>query len=199
MKILKEHLKTLWYEDVNGDEIKDIPDEKSGYRSPEGATYQVSRFPNMLTTTHLRLIKQSDVDKCKHPRKYIVPTYGWIDGIVGRECKLCHGTQTKKKWHLWPRKWEGIGSREVLSGHCTWQESLTLAIANSGDYSLREAILISATSCERCMNALAHKYGLDWGYEEYSEEWQKCGTSCQFCKGEFTGTEYQGQIPKAQN
>ena len=57
-----------------------------------------------------------------------------------------------------------------------------MAIANSGDYSLTEAIIIAATSCERCMNVLALKYGLNWGYEEGSEEWEKVGTSCQFCE-----------------
>jgi hypothetical protein len=112
------------------------------------------------------LIHQKDVDKCRHPRKYIKPTGGWVDGIVGRECKKCHGTQIKKRWHLWPRKWDGYGSREVFSFNSGWSESLALAIANSGDYTLSEAIIISANSCERCMNALAHKYGLDWGYPE---------------------------------
>jgi hypothetical protein len=74
MKILKEHLKTLWYEDKDGNEIKEMPDEE--ICRPDGAEYQVSRFPNMLTTTHLKLIRQFEVDECKHPRKYILPTYG---------------------------------------------------------------------------------------------------------------------------
>ena len=180
MKIKKEHLETLWYEDEKGNKII-CSDEALNQRCPDGAVYQVSQFPRMLRTTHLRLIFQNDVDKCNHPWKYIVPTYGWVDGIVGRECKKCGGTQTKKKWHFWPRKWDGYGSREVFVGSSTWSESLALAIANSGDYTLSEAIIIAARSCERCMNALAHKYGLDWGYEEHSEEWQRCGTSCQFC------------------
>ena len=44
---------------------------------------------------------------------------------------------------------------------------------------------ITVTECERCMNVLAYKYlnGKD-GYEEYSEEWLKCPTVCQFCKDE---------------
>ena len=65
-----------------------------------------------------------------------------------------------------------------------WSADLALAIFNSGDYTLSEAILISANACERCMNALAHKYGLDWGYEEYGEEWNKAGTSCKYCESE---------------
>jgi hypothetical protein len=180
MNIKKEQLKTLWYEDKDENEIAQS-DEALNQRCPEGAVFQVSQFPRTLRTTHLQLIFQEDVDKCKHPRKYIRPTYGWIEGIVGRECKMCHGTQTKKKWHLWPRKWDGYGSREIVAFNSGWSESLVLAMVNSGDYTLSEAIIIAARCCERCMNALAYKYGLDWGYEEYSEEWQKCGTSCKFC------------------
>lgn len=72
-------------------------------------------------------------------------------------------------------------SEEVAEGTSGWSEDLVLAMTNSGDYSLSESILIAAQSCERCMNALAYKYGLDWGYPEGSEEWEKCGTSCDFC------------------
>jgi hypothetical protein len=181
MLIKREQLKIRWYEDGNCNDL--------GYPSfdsptPDNAEFQISRFPCQLTTSHHRLVKRDVVDKCRHPRKYIHPTYGWIDGVVGRECKLCHGTQTKKKWHLWPRKWDACGSRPVFEAHQGWQEDLALAIANSGDYTLSEAIIIAATSCERCMNALAYKYGLEWGYAEGSDEWQRCGTSCQFCREE---------------
>jgi hypothetical protein len=182
MLIKKEHLQTLWYDDKDGNKITLSERQKEELVRPENAKYQVSQFPCTLRTSHLELISQEEVNKCKHPRKYIKPTYGWIDGIVGRECKLCHGTQTKKKWHLWSRKWDGYGSREVFAFNSGWNDDLALAIANSGDYTLSEAIIIAARSCERCMNALAHKYGLDWGYEEGSEEWKKCGTSCDFCK-----------------
>lgn len=60
-----------------------------------------------------------------------------------------------------------------------------VAMVNSGDYTLGQAIWIYTNSCERCMNALCYKYldGKD-GYEEYSEEWQKCNTECDFCRGE---------------
>lgn len=183
MKINKEkHLKTLWYEDEKGNVI---PNNEE-LCSPEGAVYQVSRFPKTLTTTYLRLIRQDDVDKCKHPKRYIIPTHGLKDGIAGRECTLCHGTQIKKKWHLWPKKWEGCGAREVFSGHSTWNNEKTiLAMVNSGDFTLSEAIIVYAESCERCMNSLIFKYtnGED-GYAEYSEEWKKCGTSCKFCENE---------------
>ena len=62
-------------------------------------------------------------------------------------------------------------------------EKIILAMANSGDYTLSQAIAIYANSCERCTNVLAYNYlnGED-GYEEFSEEWKKCGTVCRFCK-----------------
>jgi len=78
-------------------------------------------------------------------------------------------------------KVESGRSYQIAAGESTWSEDLALAIANSGDYRLGDAILISANSCERCMNALAYQYGLTWGYPEYSEEWKKCNTSCDFC------------------
>jgi len=31
------------------------------------------------------------------------------------------------------------------------------------------------------MNAMADELGLDWGYAEGSEDWVKCGTSCDYC------------------
>ena len=56
-------------------------------------------------------------------------------------------------------------------------------MVNSGDFTLEQAIWVYANSCERCMNALCYKYlnGAD-GYPEYSEEWKKCNTFCDFCK-----------------
>lgn len=55
-------------------------------------------------------------------------------------------------------------------------------MANSGDYTLKEAIAIYAQCCERCANALIWKYsnGED-GYPEYSDEWYKANTYCDFC------------------
>lgn len=67
-------------------------------------------------------------------------------------------------------------------------EDVILAMANSGDYTLGEAIMLWANCCERCMNVLAYKYldGKD-GYEEYSEEWKRCNTECNFCRGDDNG------------
>ena len=62
-------------------------------------------------------------------------------------------------------------------------QDVILAMANSGDYTLAEAMALYASCCERCMNVLAYKYldGKD-GYEEYSDEWKKCNTVCIYCK-----------------
>lgn len=62
-------------------------------------------------------------------------------------------------------------------------QDVIMAMVNSGDYTLQEALVVYSTACERCMNVLAYKYlnGAD-GYEEYSDDWKKCNTECDFCK-----------------
>ena len=69
----------------------------------------------------------------------------------------------------------GFGS--IFSQECI------VAMVNSGDYTLSEAIYVYCNACERCSNVLLHKYlkGGD-GYEEYSEEWKKCNTVCDWCR-----------------
>lgn len=181
MKINKDELRILWYEDAEGNII---PHDSEACEAPKGAAYQVSQFPNELRTTYLELIRQEDVDQCTHPRKFIRPTYGWVDGVVGRECTRCGGHQVKKKWHFWPRKWDGHGSRKAFEGTCHWGNSdVILAMVASGDYDFSQAVIAYTTACERCMNVLAHKYlnGQD-GYEEFSDEWCKANTVCNFCR-----------------
>ena len=64
-------------------------------------------------------------------------------------------------------------------------QDVIMAMVNSGDYTLPEALVVFASACERCMNVLAYKYlnGAD-GYAEHSEEWEKCNTKCDFCVDE---------------
>lgn len=190
MIIPPETFDTVWYEDKDG---KRIP--MNSYGEPlypedrDKIVFQVTRFPLEIRTSYFKIVKQKDVDTCKHPEKYIVPTYGWVDGYEGRECKLCHGTQVKKITDPWPDKWDANGSRLVMSTACnTNAEDLIIAMVNSGDYRLSEAILVVSQACERCLNVLLHKYlnGKD-GYPEYSEEWMKCNTLCRFCEHEKVG------------
>jgi len=76
-------------------------------------------------------------------------------------------------------------SKKMMEGESSWSDDLVCAMIR-GDkghqpMTASRAIQIAAKACERCMNSLAHEYGLTWGYPEYSPEWQKCRTSCQWC------------------
>ena len=177
MKIDKKELRTLWYEDRHGN----VYDEPT-----KGAEYMYVRHPLEVTTTCYTPVDQDIVNKCKHPKRYIARTFGWIDGIKGRECKLCGGTQVRKTYQLWGSKWKASGSRKLFSGTTSLGTGdIVLAMANSGDYTLEEAILTKSIACERCGNALAYKYtdGKE-GYAEDSENYIKSGTRCKFCEPE---------------
>jgi len=178
--IPREH-KTLWYENEAGE--KWYPDLKGGplANAPDGFKYQHSRFPTMLRENMLKIVQADEVEACEHPEDSVQPTGGWVDGVEGRECKACGGTQMRNTGQPWPDKWEAYGSRSMGAMESGWSEDLALALVKEG-FSLPNAIIVSATSCERCMNTLAHECGLEWGYKEGSEEWQKCGTECSFCK-----------------
>ncbi len=181
MNIDKSKLNTLWYENETGEKFVSLSND--GFSDiPEGFVYQHSAFPRTLRHNVLRFVVKGEVEACSHPAENVVKTYGWIDGMEGRECKRCHGTQVKKLADPWPEKWDAEGSRPFISMEDSWSEDLVLAMANSGDFTLPEAILASANSCERCMNSLAYQYDLKWGYEEYSQEWMESNTSCGFCE-----------------
>lgn len=61
---------------------------------------------------------------------------------------------------------------------------LIVAMVNSGDYDLYEAIGVYGSACERCTNVLWNKYlPGECGYEEFSDEWKKANTECDFCRG----------------
>ena len=85
------------------------------------------------------------------------------------------------------RKDGGYGEKNRVMTGCTHlsRESGKLAVAmvNSGDYDLSDALAILAQACERCVNVLWNKYLPDEdGYEEFSEEWHKANTVCDFCR-----------------
>ena len=197
MNIDKSKLNILWYENEEGEKHVPGPDDIPGDQ-PKGFIYQHGMFPTQLTHNILRLVVREEVDACSHPAENIVKTYGWIDGMEGRECKACHGTQVKKVADPWPEKWDAEGSRSLMVGTSGWSEDLVLAMANSGDFMLFESILVAANACERCMNSLAHQYGLKWGYEEYSQEWAESNTSCEFCdtRNEVVLKPFPGKIPE---
>jgi len=180
MKINKNDLRSFWFTDKNGNFIGETKFEAETHNCE---VFYVSRFPTKLITQHYRVSLQSEVDACKHPRKFIKPTYGLCDGLVGRKCELCHGTQVKNKWTLWPKKWDGDAFHPILETSSTYDDTIILKMANSGDYTLGEAILLYTSACERCMNVLAHKYtNGEEGYLEYSDEWKLANTNCKFCE-----------------
>ena len=81
------------------------------------------------------------------------------------------------------------GSDRFLTTSCLiggGNESVILAMANSGDFRLSEALAVYANCCERCANVLAYKYlnGAD-GYPEHSREWNRCNTICEYCEDEI--------------
>ena len=48
-------------------------------------------------------------------------------------------------------------------------------------YDPKMAVFLAAETCERCMNSLAHRHGVSWGYREGSKEWHRAGTTCSRC------------------
>jgi len=177
--IPREH-DTLWYENEAGE--KWLPDMKDPLaEAPDGFKYQVSRFPTQLNTNWLKIVQADEVEACDHPEDWIRVDHGLIDGVEGQTCDKCGGYRSRKVGEEWP-KWEAYGSKDFMSGSSGWSEDLALALVKEG-FTLQNAIIVAASACERCMNVLAHECGLDWGYPEGSEDYNKCGTSCALCEG----------------
>jgi hypothetical protein len=88
-------------------------------------------------------------------------------------------------------------SKMVMEGHQTWQPSLVLALVRPSRKEqvlailrygslvprqrMDQAILFSATCCSRCLNRMAHRVGLSWGYRAGSPE-DIANTSCEHCQ-----------------
>ena len=185
MNIDKSKLKLgIWYEDENGNYLGS--NEESVEHVKGAHTYHTC-FP-LEVTEHI-YISHSDEKKkkCKHKRRFLKKDTGLIKGYKGRMCTACGCNQIRKWWQPWGRKWDnGTAITHLMDGHTHiggGNEKIILAMANSGDYTLSEAIAVYASSCERCSNVLAWKYtnGQE-GYEEYSEEWKKANTVCKFCE-----------------
>lgn len=72
------------------------------------------------------------------------------------------------------------------------------SLAETHDHEM--AIFMAAESCERCINSLAHRYGLDWGYREFSDDWHRSGTVCARCehhgRGRFWSQDSEGRWSK---
>lgn len=186
MNIDREKLKMgIWYEDKNGKMIKKTDDYSCDI--PEGVVTYHSCFPLEVTEKIYKVHDKNEKSSCKHKRKWWEKDNGLIKGYKGHTCAACGCSQLRKWWQPWGRKWDYGTEATLLLEHHTGigggNQDLILAMVNSGDYTLKEAIAVLASACERCLNVLAYKYlnGAD-GYAEHSEEWKKCNTVCDFCK-----------------
>ncbi len=174
----------IWYEDEDGNMYRN--DNDSVDRPNDKCTTYHVCFP-LEVSEHIRGYYDNK-DTCRHPLKYRERTFGCVKGIKGCRCKKCGREKVGKSWIPFVfMKWDsGADTYDMGTGHTYiggGNENIILAMANSGDYTLSEAIVTWANACERCMNVLAYKYtnGND-GYAEHSEEWKKTNTTCAFCE-----------------
>lgn len=183
MNIDKSKLRLgIWYEDKDWNMYRSDTAERP---NDDCTTYHVC-FPLEITERIEGFYDSKDT--CRHPLKYRRRTHGWVKGIKGCECRKCGKDKVGKSWIPFAfMKWNnGKDTYHIMTGGTTigsGNEDVILAMANSGDYTLSEALAVYANACERCMNVLAYKYldGKD-GYAEYSEEWKKANTVCEYCK-----------------
>lgn len=148
--------KKHWFEDENGNMVEDGDPKACYYRRcfPLEIHDQISEY-------------------CYHPKNPIIRF-------------LC---RKSKRFYNWISKGKNKTFKKIMDSTTSfgskWSQECIVAMVNSGDYTLEQAIWVYTNSCERCMNSLLYKYldGKD-GYPEYSEEWKKCGTVCDFCRDE---------------
>lgn len=185
MNIDKNKLKLgIWYEDEHG---KYLGHQGDSVEPIGGANTYHTCFP-LEVTEHIYIIHSKEQkEKCRHKRKWLRKDTGLIKGYKGRICTNCGCSQTRKLWQPWGKRWDnGANITPLMDGHTHiggGNAKIILAMANSGDFTLSEAISVYASACERCSNVLAWKYtnGKE-GYEEFSEEWKRANTICDFCR-----------------
>lgn len=193
----RPQIPTMWYENEAGERW--VPSLEGPLEPPpEGFVYYWSRFPYVLRENVLRTVVQSEVDECPHPPESIKADLGIIDTMEGRECQRCHGYQSKNKGEPWPSKWMANGTRDFMSMESTWSTDLVLAMVRPSQeerqkaverfgepprlLEMNDAIILAATSCERCLNALLWRYGLDDGYPPFGSGWDESNTKCDICE-----------------
>ena len=232
--LFHKHIETLWYENERGERwfpgrhtppwqqrlirlLGGVVRDENEYFPPPGFIYQHSQFPNEVNERVLRVTVAREVDACQHPRQYVKRTGGWHEGIEGRECQRCNGTQTRAVGERWPKKWSAGGSRTLLSGSCGYPGDLVLAMTRPSllerarqvyRYGLPaipwsdhgQAVLTAKTACEACLNVLCYRHGLADGYPKGSDAWQAAGTSCELCDPDFHSraqAEVEAEAPEA--
>jgi hypothetical protein len=75
---------------------------------------------------------------------------------------------------------------QIAHGSSSVNEELVCAMIGlkrkPGRLTLSAAMLLVGISCERCLNAMAHRAGLKWGYPKGGKEWRASRTCCELCK-----------------
>ena len=78
-----------------------------------------------------------------------------------------------------------VGDGEIMHGTSSVNEELVAAMVGlkrrPGRLKLSAAMLVVGISCERCLNAMAHRAGLKWGYPRGGKEWRTSRTRCELC------------------
>ena len=144
MNINKNDLRYIWYEDVDGNIIKELSDTDCIITKED-----IAKYGDITYHTCFPLEITEHVSSC-----------------VIEDGKVKFKPLADFNTHI------GGGNSKLI-----------VNMAASGDYTLNEALLLYANCCERCTNVLAYKYtNGEEGYAEFSDEWEKCGTSCKFCK-----------------
>lgn len=156
----------FWFEDSNGNKISD--DSMKMWKNTHKPSDPLYYKHSFVLEVH------ECVDTyCYHPKNSIVK---WLC----KKSKFLFNVIGKNK----SRTFKPLIETTTSYGS-KWSQECIVAMVNSGDYTLEQAVWVYTHSCERCMNVLLYKYlnGKD-GYQEYSEEWEKCNTECRFCKKE---------------
>lgn len=170
--------KKSWYEDENGNEIS------SDDAKQKDIVYYHSCFP-------LELNHKID-SYCYHIEHNTNNIFKlWLN----KHSKKYHKYLLNKNKHNKTFKHMVTFTTTYGSG-----QKCIVAMVNSGDFTLEEAIYVYANSCERCMNSLEYKYlNGEEGYPEFSDEWKKCNTECDFCRDIEIGEPEQQNVVEFDN
>lgn len=219
MRIAVRHLHQLWFEDENGACF--VPDMASDLAvKPTGFIHAHSQPVCRLTEEISTEVTAEAVAECEHP--------DIVDYDDEQLCRVCGGRRADSSapWRhghsrftcasAWAWNPDLVlamtrptdAERALQKERWDRERPSIVIVTNAGNtegnkygpilFGLEEAIIISARSCERCMNALFWTYGVkykddDEGYPEMSEPWKKSGTSCQLC--EHMGYAYEPPGP----
>lgn len=159
MRITYEGMKCGKFEDEHGNPLTDEQVDEADYVC----------YSHVATGTVCTELSEY----CYHPKNFIVK---WLMSIDKKFQKMMlHKYRDKKTF-------KHIATFSSTYGSPSGQECIR-AMVDSGEFTLVEAEYVYSHACERCMNVLLDKYTGKDGYKEFSDQWYKAGTECDFCRG----------------